>query len=322
MTLLKCPFCGENEGVRRHGSYFVKVENKSGLIEEKNVDRFFCKSCKRLFSSHTKVSLGWRDGVLKSSSSFKAKGTDKLRDNKPIRLPSEYKEEKREELFKRIDQRIRKNGIEEVSVLCQGIGISHSTYYKYLREFKSRFRSEIYKYRDSSLYQKLALYEVNISVPFADTEKKSESIKFILLFDLHKKFIVDYFFLQKRKSYQEQSPTKLYGHRYTHSDLVLYFKKLFLEKNVKTFQLKCSTYLFGKLVNELGSSCRKISPKLEIEIDESIAKYRFFDSPKFIWAIYGPYKKRDSFKQNKSKQHLISMVETLIAVYNSSIGTI
>ena len=201
MTLVKCPFCGENERVRRHGSYFVKVENKSGLIEEKNVDRFFCKSCKRLFSSHTKVSLGWRDGGLKSSSSSKAKGTDKLSDNKPIRLPSEYKEEKREELFKKIDQRIRKNGIEEVSVLCQGIGISHSTYYKYLREFKSRFRSEIYKYRDSSLYQKLSLYEVNISVPFADTEKKAENIKFILLFDLHKKFIVDYFFLQKRKSY-------------------------------------------------------------------------------------------------------------------------
>lgn len=165
------------------------------------------------------------------------------------------------------------------------------------------------------------MYEINISVPFADTEKKSESIKFILLFDLHKKLIIDYFFLQKRKSHQEQSPTKLYGHRYTHSDLLLYFKKLLSEKNVKSIQLKCSPYLFEKIVNELGRRCTEISPKLEKKIDKSITKYRFYDSPKFIWAIYGPYKKRDSFKQHRSKQHLISMVETLIAVYNSSIGT-
>jgi hypothetical protein len=93
-----------------------------------------------------------------------------------------------------------------------------------------------------------------------------------------------------------------------------------LEKNVKTFRLKCSSYLFEKLVNELGRRCAEISPELEEDIDDSIAKYRFLDSPKFIWAIYGPYKKRDSFKHNKSKQHLISMVETLIAVYNSSIS--
>ena len=93
MTLVKCPFCGEEEKVRRHGSYFVKVETEKGLIEEKNVDRFFCKSCQRLFSSHTKVSLGWRDGTFKSSNNSKAKAVDNPSDNKPLRLPSDYKVE-------------------------------------------------------------------------------------------------------------------------------------------------------------------------------------------------------------------------------------
>lgn len=305
MELLeRCPFCGEENNIRRHGHYFVKSPTERGQVKEQKVDRFFCKSCNRLFGSHTQLSRAWTVGLLKE----------------PKRLSSEYRKNKKELILKKIDKYIRQKGIGKVQELCSEIGISHSTYYDYLKELKSRFRSEMPSVRQASKFENLGFVEWKLKVPFHYKEDtRPENIRFFLLVDLDVELIIDYFFIEKKNqkiSYHGRATT-LYGHRFTISDLVKYMEEMAEKYPSISITVQSSEYISKKLIaidpQVFSWSSKRITNQLKRKMD----KYRFSDSPKFVWAIYGPYSKRDSSNRYKSKRHLKDTIETLIAIYNS-----
>lgn len=315
----KCPFCDEKENIRRHGHFTVKAEDEDGEITEKTVDRFFCKSCKRLFSSHTQVSQAWADGI-----SVRAKYLTKKYKRKdwqsPIRLPSKYRKEKRELIFKKIDERLKKHGMEKVSEFCRKVGVSHSTYYKYMQELSDRFKPEIKTIRSNGQYKNLLLSEWKIKVPY-NYEHPHEIIRFLLLIDIDTGLILDFFFLQKKVtkiSYHGRATT-LYGHRFSIADLVKYMDELIGKYPKTKIQIQCSEYIFNKLASSNAEAFIPSVRKTTQALKTKMKKYHFEKSPKYVWAIHGPQSKLDSRQKYLSKYHLKSTLEILIMIYNSSV---
>lgn len=299
-----CPYCKSNKRIKKNGFYTVFNE-----FSEKEVPRFFCRSCGMAFSEHTTISKPARE-ASNGRLVFK-------------RLKSKYKKEKEADLYSQITDYIVSYGLPKIEEITEELRISSKTYYKYLRKLEINLAGAFVEERKKVVPNELLLLEIN------KRHKKSKTkIRFLLLIDLKSKVIFNYFFYEKKRlrnqwcnsssalQYEDRENLRL-GYSYNSNqikDFLLNLKNTYPDLTV---QLSCSNYLKNKLLKSSPLVFKNANRKNLILINSNFNDYGIHRVLSFAYTLQiKKYAQYASVPKSIYKQKIKETLEALISIYN------
>lgn len=298
-----CPFCKTNTRIKKNGTYTVFNE-----FSEKEVSRFFCRSCGLSFSEHTpesELSRKIKNGRLEV-----------------VRKKSNYRKEKETSLYAQITDYITSYGLPKIEEITDELRISSKTYYKYLRNMKLNLAGNFIEERKKLKPKEFLFLEIK-----KQHKKTGAKIRFLLLVELKSRVIFNYFFYQKkrvRKS-KEDIPALLYEEK-ANLRIGYTFNSDHIEKfliNLKntypnlSIQLSCSDYLKNKLLKSRPDLFRNADRKILILLNSDFKDYGIDRVLSFTYTLQiKKYAKYASVPKSIYTREIMGTLETLISIYN------
>lgn len=304
----KCPYCEEERKIRRQGEYRVEGRDKPVL-------RFFCRSCNRSFSSHT---TGYKDyDTINEKFVWRSEKS------------SDYRKEKREELFNRIDEYLIRQGFTKVSTVLEKVGIGKSTYNRYLKSLSSRFVNKFTAQRKKVRLKRALLLE--LKTKFEGKKKSpgrirnSDVVRAFVLFDEDTGLAFEFFLTQKkdperRKKISGSTLDRDYrfGHRTTLPRLHYYLMKLKANSPELRVRVDCSSYVRDFLLNKDEAFYSKALAKETRSYWRDLERVKIKRQLRFRWTMLGKEKAPEpgmiTFRsQGKSFEETM---RTLLSIHN------
>jgi hypothetical protein len=212
---IECPFCKLLE-VRQNKKRVHKTA-KNGFYNVKNpinnqlekVNKYICKICGEAFTKNLNLqedySFGYFERVKKGNKKIITRETKVINEKYkgPIirKLHSKYRIRKQEDIFKKIDKYIIQKGILNISTLKRELEIGATTYYRYIKNLKTRsqFSLNTKSVPDKCNMKNLFLQEINIRTVKKFSEPKhvgeAHGIKILVLMDSDSGLVVGAYIL-------------------------------------------------------------------------------------------------------------------------------